>query len=304
MNYGKVLKNAWKTLWYHKTILWFSFLIIIPSIIMGLLMGGFFLSINEESYPFFFDSYAPAPEITPLLPILFFVLIFSFTIASYAIMTLSFAGVLKGTFELKGREDKISFGELWHLTLPYLGRVFGVLFLVFFSFFTFFGIIMFLGFFMGIFTGGLGFLCLSPLFLLILPLEILVYIFASLAAVAVIAEDLGVFDAIMHAKEVFKQNFWAWVLMGIILLFVQMGINMIIIFPMQIIQFAFIFSMDFTSATSPDPSVFFKYFSVFMVLFIPLASLAQGLGLSYANAAWVLSYLDITKPAKSEIAKE
>jgi len=40
------------------------------------------------------------------------------------------------------------------------------------------------------------------------------------------------------------------------------------------------------------------------VLFIPLTSLAQGLGLSYANAAWMLSYLDITKPSEAEIAKE
>ncbi len=304
MNYGKVLKNAWKTLWKHKVILWFGSLIMIPSLIMGLVMGGFFFSINEESYPFFFEPYAPAPEINPFLPILFFVFIFGFTIASYAIMTLSFAGVLKGTFDLEGKEEKISFGELWHLTLPYLGRIFGVLFLVFFSIFAFLGVIMLLGLFMGILTGGLGFLCLSPLFLLILPLEALAYIFVSIAAVAVIAEDLGVFDAIVRAREVFKQNFWSWVLMGIILLFIQMGINLIVIFPMQIIQFAFIFSMDFTSVTPPAPSIFFRYFAVFMVLFIPLTSLAQGLGLSYANAAWMLSYLDITKPSEAEIAKE
>ena len=121
---------------------------------------------------------------------------------------------------------------------------------------------------------------------------------------AVVVEDLGVFDAILHAKEVLKKKFWVLLLMGFILIFVQMTFNMIVMVPMQILQFFFIFSMDMTSPTPPDMSNFFTYFAIISVIFVPLSSLAQSLGLTYANAAWMLSYLDITAPSEVKIKKE
>ena len=42
MEYGRILKQAWITIWKHKVIIWFGFLMIIPSLIMALAMGGFF----------------------------------------------------------------------------------------------------------------------------------------------------------------------------------------------------------------------------------------------------------------------
>ena len=214
MDYGRILKNTWKTIWKHKVIIRFGFL-------MGLVMGGFFFFFSEENFPFFYNPYAPAPDINPLFIILFFVVFLGFTIFSYAMMALSFAGVLKGTLDLGNKEDKISFGELWDATLPYIGRVFGVIFLVFFVIFLFFGVFMFFGAIVGAVTAGLGFICLMPLFLLILPLELVAYLFASLAMTAVVAEDLSTFDALQRAWEVMKQKFWSLVLMTIILLFIQ-----------------------------------------------------------------------------------
>ena len=163
---------------------------------------------------------------------------------------------------------------------------------------------MLLGAFAGALTAGLGFLCLMPLFLLILPLELIAYIFASLAMTAVVVEDLGVFDAIGRAWEVMKQKFWSLVLMGIILAFIQMALNMLIMLPMQFAQFAFIFSMDMTSSAPLDPNTFLQPFALIMVILIPLTSLVQGLGLTYANAAWILTYLDITAPPSQPLATE
>lgn len=293
MDFGKVLKNAWTIIWAHKVIIWFGFLMMLPSLIMALVMGGFFFFFNEEISAFFYSSSTSVPDINPLFIVLYFVFIFDIMIFSYIMMALSFAGVLKGTLDLKDKEDKISFGELWRATLPYVGRIFGVFFLVAFTISAFLGGFMLLFSLVGAVTAGIAFICLIPLFLLILPLELIAYIFASLAMAAVIVEDLGVFDAIRRAWEVLKQKFWSLVLMGIILLFIQMALNMIIIVPMQIAQFAFMFSVDMTSSM-PDPNTFLKPFAILMAVFIPLATLMQGLGLTYANASWMLSYLDIT----------
>jgi hypothetical protein len=70
MDYSKVLKNSWQTIWKHKVIIWFGFMMAIPSIIMGLIMGGFFFFFNEENFPFFFNPYASEPDINLIFIIL------------------------------------------------------------------------------------------------------------------------------------------------------------------------------------------------------------------------------------------
>ena len=143
-------------------------------------------------------------------------------------------------------------------------------------------------------------MCLMPLFLLILPIELIAYLLASLAMAAVVVENLGVFDALRRAWDVMKQKFWPLILMAIILVFVQWALSMIIMLPMQAVQFFTMFSTDMTNY-APDPGSFFRGFAILMVIFIPLASLVQGLGLTYANAAWTLTYMHLTqKPVPPE----
>ncbi len=301
MDYGKILKGAWKTIWNHKVILWFGYLMMIPSLIMGIVMGVFFFFFNEEYFSFIFEPYASPPDISPLFPILLIIVGFGFTLLSYALIALSFAGVLKGTLDLKKREDKISFGELWGLALPYFGRILGVILLTILALFVLILLPMFLTMFLTMFTAGIGMLCMIPLFLLILPLELLAYLFISIAMAAIVAEDLGVFNAIKRAWEVTKKKFWSLILMTIILLFAQFLLYMIIMIPMQIAQFFIMFSMDLTSTASPDPDTFFRPFFIMMALFIPLISLFQGFGLTYANAAWMLTYLASTSKPEMEM---
>ena len=300
MEYGRILKQAGITIWKHKVIIWFGFLMIIPSLLMGFVVGGFFFFFNEDNISSFFNPYASAPDINPLFPVLIVIVFLGFTIFSYVMMALSFAGVIKGTFDLEKQEHNISFGELWDSTLPYIGRVFGVFFLVFFAIFLFFGSFMLFGALVGVVTAGIGFMCLMPFFLLMLPLELVAYLFASLAMPAVVVENLGVFDALRRAWDVVKQKFWSSVLMAIILLFIQWALSMIIMLPIQAVQFFAMFSMDITNYT-PDPGSFFRGFAILMVIFIPLASLVQGLGMTYANAAWTLTFMHLTqKPVLPE----
>jgi len=298
MEYGRILKESWITIWKHKVIIWVGFLMVIPSLIMAFAMGGFFFFF-DDIFPFAFEPYAPAPDINPFVIVLIVVFFFGFMIFSYAMLALSFAGVVKGTFDLESKDDSISFGELWAATLPYVWRIFGVFFLVFFVIFLFFGIIMFIGAMVGALTAGIGFLCLMPLFLLILPLELLAYLFASLAMVAIVVDDLGVFESLGRAWYMMKQKFWPLVLMAIILVFIQWAMSMIVVLPMQVVQFFIMFSMDITSY-APDPSSFFQPFSILMALFIPISSLIQGLGFTYANAAWTLTYLRLTHTQDEE----
>jgi len=157
--------------------------------------------------------------------------------------------------------------------------------------------------FVGTLTAGVGFLCLFPLVFLIIPLELLGYLLASLAIGAVVAEDLGVFDAIRRAWETLKRKFWLLVLMTVILAFIQWVVSMIVMVPMQFVQMAFMFSADFLSPTG-NPNAFFRPVAIFILFFIPLVSLAQALGITYANTAWMLTYLEVTTPETDEFISE
>jgi len=298
MDFGKILKDAWKTVWKHKVIFYFGFLMAIPSIFMGLITGiGFFFLTEERLFSFLENA-----DTAPLFLILYFIFIFAFSILSYAMAALSFTGVLKGTLDLKDQEESISFSELWNASLPYFWRIFGVFFIVFFVLFLVVMLPLFFLVFVGVLTAGVGFLCLLPLIFLIIPLEILGYLLASIAMAAVVAEDLGVFDAIRRAWDVLKQKFWLLVLMTIILAFLQWAASMIVMVPMQFAQMALIFSTDFM--TNPDPNAFFRPMSIFIALFMPLIALVQSIGFTYANAAWMLTYLEVSTPEMDEIIAE
>jgi hypothetical protein len=99
------------------------------------------------------------------------------------------------------------------------------------------------------------------------------------------------------AKDFLKENFWSWILMGIIVGFILWAVSMVAMLPMQVAQFAFMMPM-MSDPTVQDPTVIFRPFSILISIMMPLMGIAQGLSLAYANVVWVFSYLDIT--AKQE----
>ena len=299
MNYGNILSSAWKTLWKHKVILWFGTLMAIPNALMGIVMAGIFYSFTEEKFISFVEGNSTEPDAFLLFVILFFVSMILLSILSYAMMALSFAGALKGTFDLKNKETTISFHELWDASLPYVWRIFGIIFIIFIVIFSFFAVIMFLGAIFGAVTAGIGFICLTPLMLLIIPLELLAFLFASIALASVVAEDIGVFDAMRKARDLLKENFWTWILMGIIVGFILWAVSMVVMVPMQFAQFVFMMPM-LSDPYVQEPTAFLRPFSILMVIMIPLMGIVQGLSLAYGNAVWIFSYLDITSKPENE----
>ncbi len=300
MNYGNILSSAWKTVWKHKIILWFGTIMAIPTALMGIVMGAMFFFFTEENFLSYVEGSSTEPDAFFLFFAFFFVSMILLSILSYATMALSFAGALKGTFDLKDKESTVSFRELWDASLPYVWRILGIIFIIFIGIFGFIAIIMFLGAIFGAVTAGIGFICLMPLMLLIIPLELLAFLFASIAMVAVVVEDIGVFDAMRKAKELLKENFWSWILMGIIVGFILWAVSMVAMLPMQVAQFAFMMPM-MSDPYIQDPTVIFRPFSILMAIMMPLIGIAQGLSLAYANAVWAFSYLDITAETENNV---
>ncbi len=301
MDYSNILSRSWKTIWKHKVILWFGMLMAIPTILMGVVMGGFFYFFTEESFFSALESGSAEPDVFLIFFILFALSMVLLTILSYATMALSFTGALKGTLDLRDKDTTISFRELWEASLPFVWRIFGVIFIVFIAIFGFIGIFFFFGALIGAVTAGLGFLCMMPFILLILPFELLAFLFAAIAMAVVVAEDIGVFDALRRAQEIMKQKFWYLIVMGIIVAFILWAASMIIMLPMQFAQFAFMMPMISDPYSMGDPTTFFRPFAILMAVVMPLSGIVQGLSMAFANAVWIFSYFDITTSSNEEV---
>ncbi len=299
MDYGNILTQSWKTIWKHKVILWFGMLMAIPTVLMGILMGGFFYFFTEESFFSTLESGSAEPDAFLIFFIIFALSMVLLTIFSYATMVFSFTGTLKGTYNLRDEETTISFRELWDASLPFVWRIFGIIVIVFIAIFGFIGIFFFVGAIFGVLTAGLGFLCLMPFILLLIPFELLAFLFAAIAMAVVIAEDIGIFDALRRAREIMKQKFWHLILMGIIVAFIIWVLSMITMIPMQAAQFAFMMP-TISDPYLQDPTTFFRPYAILMMIFIPVSGIVQSLSMAYANAVWIFSYLDITTKPEDE----
>ncbi len=293
MDFGNILSTTWKTIWKHKVILWFGLLVVTLPVLLSIFIGGAFAFFTPENIGTFFET-----SFDNGLLILFMAVAYLTIMAlAFALYALSLAGVTKGTLELKDKEDTLSFGKLWDASFPYLGRVIGVLLTVGFAFFLVFSLPLIFGALVGALTAGLGFLCMMPLMLLIMPLGLVAYLLLSLSTASVVVDDLGIFDAIQRAWGLMRQKFWSLVLMAVILYFIQMAVGMIIMVPMQVMQFAFMIPM---SSGEIDPDTFFRFYGIAMTFFIPISAAVQSLGMTYVNAAWALTILDISSSTPDE----
>ena len=139
-------------------------------------------------------------------------------------------------------------------------------------------------------TLGLGLICLLPLMFLFVPLVWLLELYLILATMALVIEDLDVITALQRGWQIFKQNFWAAVIMGMLLTFVHLLVSFLIgifivaiIFPMVTISI-----IVTTVSNSITPFLLLGAFSVGFAILLSLAGL--GLLQTYLESAWVLAY--------------
>lgn len=305
MNYGNILSSAWKTVWKHKVIFYFGILVAILPALFGIIYGGAYMYFAPNfiaNLETFADSPASMPEPNLVLIIVAVVAYFVFIALIIVISALSDAAVIKGTLLAQESSEEISFSDLWQSSKPYIWRIVGLTLLAGFAMFVVFMVPWFLFALIGIFTMGIGFLCMIPFMLLMIPLVAIWYLLQTLSSVAIVAEDMGIFESIQHAWKLLKKKFWPLVLMGIILYIILIAISMIVIVPMQIVQFSY------TSAfTTPnymnDPADFAEIFrrsGLISMIFTPLSAFAQAIAMTYINAAFALTYLDITAEPEND----
>ncbi len=305
MDFGNILARAWQITWKHKALWLFGVLASCGS--QGGYGGsGFNYTLNGPQFAppgtlppdverFFFQFERYVESLTPEA-------IFTFALAVFAI-ALTFAlvfGVLsvygrvtiiKGTLLADSGSSTYS-GLLAREGYAYFWRGLGLNILLGLVLFVVLGTLVFGGVIFSTLTLGIGALCFIPLICLLIPLSILYTVYIQMANVALVSEDLGVFDAMGRGWEAMQGNWGNIILMAIILMIGGGILSFIIAFPL-----VFAFAPFFLGLISENQDLMgsgFTISAICLVIGIPLIILLNGILRTFIEGAWTLTYQELT----------
>ncbi len=298
-NFGEVLTRAWKNIWKHKVLWIFGILASFANGGGGSSGGG----SGNSGYQTGPGGNSPFPRwqvervmnqagrlfeqywwilIVAILAIMLIAFIF------YALGMIGRIGIIKGTSQAEKGAERITFGELWSESLPYFWRIFGLNFLIGLAIFVIFVPLILFGFV----TAGIGFVCLLPVFCLLIPIFWILNIIIEQAQAAIVLEDLGILDGFSRGWEIVKTNAIPTILMSLILGVGRFIIGFILALPL-ILAFIPVFIGMGRLRESFAP----LYFSLACcALYMPVLIFFSGILTAYIQSAWALTFMQLAGP--------
>lgn len=296
MDFGEVLSRAWQIIWNHK-VLWIFGILASCSNANGA-PGNAQASFQGDTPPGmerFFDQFGRLPnwQIAVIIGVIILVVLLLVALAIF-LSTVGRVGLIQGTLRADHGQEQLIFGELFSATLPFFWRIFGLNLIVGLAGMLLILILLIPFILFGALTLGVGFLCLIPLVCLFIPVFWLVNLVVEQANIAIIVEDVGIFDGLRQGWEIFRANLGAILVMGLIL---SLGVNLIGGFIIGL-PIALIFSPAIIGAVTGAERAFgggVLISAICFVAFLPVLLILSGALRSYIEAAWTLTYLRLTR---------
>lgn len=303
MDYGKILSKAWKTIWKHKILWLFGVLAgfgaassggggrassstLSSSGGSGFQNGPSFLGPQmQHNIQQFFRSLSDIrPGVWVLIGVGALIVIFVFSFLSLLVGTLGTTGVIKGAgmADRAGEDEKpISFGAIFKGIKPHYWKV----------------VLLTFGVRVAGLVGGLilalpvvlftVFTCFLGLFLLI-PLGWFIQTLVKFSTIAIIEEDLGLFEAIGRAWDLITQNLGQVAVMLLILGLGQFVIGLLIAVPIFASFLPVV--INIISAGEGVIRTGLIISGVLFLVALPLTIFLNGVLQAYVLTAWTLTY--------------
>lgn len=300
MDYSEVLTRAWEITWKYK-VLWIFGILAGCSRAGGGGSGGGGSSYSTGS--------RENPELPPFLQnfgqwisehwwvlVILAIAVLLLILIGILLTILGRAGLIKGTLEVERGATQLAFGELLQASLPYFWRLLGLALLIGLAF-----LILFIPLALfGILTAGVGFLCLLPIICILVPVTLLVNVVLEQANVAIVAENLGVFDGLRRGWDIVRSNLGSVAIMAIILYVISAVIGLVIVLPILVVVFPSILLFAVNSSNQANPSFLPVIVAGLCILaYWPVALVANGVLTTYTGSAWTLTYLRLAKPKEA-----
>lgn len=303
-NFGEVLTRAWKITWKYK-ILW----------IFGILAscsrgggggsggggGGNGGSDGNGYSPFdtgevqrVFNQIGEWLTSNWWVIALIILVVILLVLLSIFLGTIGRIGLIRGTLQAEEGAEKLSFGELFRGSMPFFWRVFGLTFLIgLISLLLFLPLVLF-----GVLTVGIGFLCMLPLICLLIPVSIAIYLIVELANVAIVKENIGLWDGFRRAWELVRANVGTIIVMGLILLVISFVVGFVFAIPAIMIFLPSGLAFAAGQGQSMTPLIIG---GVCFTLLLPFMILAGGILNTFTGASWTLTYLRLTRKPEEAV---
>jgi hypothetical protein len=153
----------------------------------------------------------------------------------------------------------------------------------------------------GMVTAGIGFICIQPLFIVLYPVMMMVYAFMEQAQAAVVADELGVMDALTKGWELLKANFWRLVLVSLVIYLGASFVSSLVVVPFM---FPLFFLPFFLESNNFDPTFFGIATTGYILILFPLMGLVQGITITFMKSTYTIVYLRLTGSPKTPVAVE
>jgi len=306
MDYGEVLSRAWRIIWKHK-ILWIFGIFAGLAAQAGSGAQNPFGNNPRFQYNFDFGDFSNG-DVPPFLrdfafnierffesvPVWFWIVLgvslFILAIGFWVLSIFGRAGLVRGT--VKGDEDgSFTFGSLFKEGSKYFLRLL-VLDLVLVAGGLAVGVLFALALAaVGILTLGIGLLCLVPLLCLLVPAGWALGIYLTQVEVAMLAEDLGIWEAFARAWKVFTGRLGEMIVMGLILLVIGLAGGILLALPFGLVLAPFGISL---LSTGELTTTAFTATMVIGLLLLPFAILGGGILTAFNWGAWTLTFRRLT----------
>lgn len=315
MDFGEVLKTAWKITWRFKVLWLFGILASCGSRSGGGFNSGYSTSSSKTpgappnlppGFPEdvqrlirFFENPAVLAGLLGLICLVVLVTLF--------ISTMGRIGLIRGALAAEGGAERLTFGGLWRESTPYFWRVLGLTLLFALPFFIIFGLAA-----VGIVLAlanvgtaeegaavGLMFLLLCPLACVVLLLSFLLGLVFPQAENAIVVENRSFLNGLQRGWEVFAGNLGPILILWLILFLITLAISIGMAAPLLVVIMPLFASAALTQNEA------FSYLPLIaaglcITAYLPVSLLVNGILTTYTQSAWTLTYLRLTRPAPLE----
>ncbi|MEK6221363.1 MAG: hypothetical protein N2D54_03860, partial [Chloroflexota bacterium] len=283
MDYGEILSRAAKIVSKHKILWLFGILASCasgggsgPSSSFNYNIGsGDFFSGNGP----FQNSTIPDEYILIFLAAMCF--IFVLAIVFYLVGIVGRVGLIKGTHQVEAGAEALTLAELIQETKPYLLRAIGLNLLIALASIAIAVVIVVLAIPLTLVTFGLVWLCLIPLICLLIPLGLFVGIIVEQSNIALVIEDLDVFDALKRGWQVSRDNLGSVIVMGLILILGAGVITFIISIPIIFIVIPAVLGLAFETQYSAQSGIVIA--GICLVVYLPVYIFLNGILQTYVH---------------------
>jgi len=322
MDFGEVLKKAWKIIWKFKVLWIFGILSSCGqsgggsgggSANSGMRYNGSdggsnfggslppFLQDIFNSFERGFDSGTIWIWIVVGV-IALICLSFLFSFLFMAISSVGKIGLVRGTWLADEGAEKLTFTELVQESRKYFWRVFLFLFVLSILSFIMVMLLILPIILITVLTLGCGLILLLPILIVI---GWFVSVWKEQTIVAIIGEDLGVMDGVKRAWGVITTNLLSYLAMAAILFIGSFIVGIVIALPIifTIIPGALALGVGLYNETTALVGTGLALFAAMCCLLVPLTILLGGILQTYLGAAWALTFRRLTGklPARENV---